>query len=472
MTTPFHLRPTWAPALLAVLFWAGPALSSPVVKLHSRICGGLADQSTGSGLVVSDLSGLLVLTSEHVAVVGTSICTTAQTDSGSFVDLTLLASDYSNGLALYRIQSKTGNPQNPPLDNIELSRFQLNTEALTNLHQSLNAITAGFPAASDRLLLDRGASLLSVSRRSPFATVDQVLEIKALHAEYGMSGGGLFGTDGMLLGILTHQRLQTQAGTLSTPSSESGEVLVAIPASKALTWINDILAGQKPVWTRDALSQIHAAPDVIEAARTPGLLLQSHPLRGTQNHHLGGGDGAGIGGSLEAQDAIQIELNVQDVVRLSTLRENSQLAWLHSLLPVFKTRDHLLIEEVIQWDVKTGKMSTQRPRSLGEFLRLAAAPGTTLLFAQATEIKPLPGELAEGLHLLQQSGDLEQISASESLAALFQLHQERPEVVVPASVAQELADSPGLNSLAIADFDAAIALKTALLKLSTGQLRF
>jgi S1-C subfamily serine protease len=104
--------------LLAVLSLTN-AGAFPVVKIRSQVCGSGNDQAMGSGVVVRQGTNMYIVSSEHAVVASSQICATAETDSQSKMDLTLLASDYGTGMAMYKIN-------NPParLESIGFDEFQ------------------------------------------------------------------------------------------------------------------------------------------------------------------------------------------------------------------------------------------------------------------------------------------------------------------------------------------------------------
>jgi hypothetical protein len=321
-------------------------------------------------------------------------------------------------------------------------------------------------------LSDKGAGLLSVSNRTPFASIQQVLEIKSLHGEYGMSGGAVLSSEGKMLGLLSHQRLEETASAPSQFGDGSG-VIIAIPADSVKSWSQGILDGKQPSLTRNPLSQIHPTDDTLDSVLSSGLLLQSHPVKPTNSSHLGGGDGAGIGGGTGSETTVTVDLTMQDMTRMSTLLENPDFRWLHPLLPALRKQGRISIDQVVTFHPESGQMDVHHPRDLADFLRIASAQNSVLLFhAHAQQnVAPMDATVLQVTQNLQLSQDLAQVVMGQTLSALWRLHQEYPELQLPQTIAQNLSESTALNQLAVDDFEAAIAVKSALLQMAAAPSR-
>lgn len=271
---------------------AAQAFAQPepsVVKVQSSYCTGNRGTFNGSGLLFADGGDAYVLTSEHVVLhAKQNVCHKALRNDHTTLKLTLQRVDFAFGLALLKVDQPFNTTGLPKLGELDWKSGGAQE----------TVVAAGFPAASNVMLLDPDSRVLSPdSPRHLFPALTTATEM-AGHGEFGMSGGPVLGSDnGRVVGVLSHQFLEVVAGGSSfvrqygRDGTQVENHLLLIPAEIARTFVDDALgsaAGVTPFFLRDPETQ-YAGKDVIHAA---GLRFEF--VKGAGGG--GGGGGGGIGG--------------------------------------------------------------------------------------------------------------------------------------------------------------------------------
>ncbi len=200
---------------------AGLALEAGVVKIISSSPKSSTNLN-GSGFLFTYRGLPLVLTSEHILIpeTETDVLIQMKNQEGQILKLQVLKSDWGSGLALLRVEE--------PLSTKTLSDLtDLQTQPAPS---SGPVISAGFPAASDGILIDPDGVLTNLqSHFELFLDVPYLLEVHSALTEFGMSGGLLLSEDLRPLGILSHK------------SGSAADLTYVIPLSYALAWVQETI---------------------------------------------------------------------------------------------------------------------------------------------------------------------------------------------------------------------------------------
>lgn len=192
--------------------------SDYVVKIASSD-GAIGTLFKGSGVIVTYKNSVYILTSEHVVLHDNDRDRRHEfhLDGQAPQTASYMVSDWGMGLALMKVNSLKADPRYPALEDLaKSSPPSVDSEA----------ISVGFPLSSTSITADSEGRVASTTNASTILVdVEQMLEIKGAHAEFGMSGGAVIGQSGAPIGILSHE----------TPV-EAGKVIYAIPIREAAKW--------------------------------------------------------------------------------------------------------------------------------------------------------------------------------------------------------------------------------------------
>lgn len=173
----------------------------------------------GSGMLVQYQKAVYVLTSEHVVFHDNDKEHTLyyQHEGKNPQKMIYINSDWGMGLAILKAPDEAVSDDLPKLEDLaKTSPAQVDTQA----------ISAGFPLRSQSMLVDIDGKVSSTTHTSMvLADIENMLEIKGAHGEYGMSGGAVLNGDLAPIGVLSHE----------TPD-EQNKILFAVPMAQAAQW--------------------------------------------------------------------------------------------------------------------------------------------------------------------------------------------------------------------------------------------
>jgi hypothetical protein len=229
-------------ALLLFSATATAFAGNPVVKITSKSFES-SHSFFGSGVLFSRGEEIYVLTSEHVSIHSPGRANDrakhlVKVDRDSQVKATYLASEWSLGLALLKLNEKIQTLQ--PVSPLPAPETPMPVAGT-------RVTTAGFPSGSVDEVIDSNGAVTRIDSKSPFLLNSPMIVSDGSHGEFGMSGGGLYHLDspeypnsGKLLGILSH----SEDATFTKIHS--------IPAGVASRWVEAVLSdpAYKPEYCR------------------------------------------------------------------------------------------------------------------------------------------------------------------------------------------------------------------------------
>lgn len=201
---------------------AGVDLEKTVVKVISSNPA-TSFRLNGSGFYFKYRDLGLVLTSEHILPPMTDTATkiSMKSQEGGVHTLQLLKSDWGNGLALLSVMER--------LTDEELSSLPDLAELNPPAQISGAMISAGFPAASEGLVVDANGVLESAEMKLDLLLdVPKLIAVRSALTEFGMSGGLLLNEELQPLGTLSHK-------------SEDSALTFVIPFKVAIPWIQQTI---------------------------------------------------------------------------------------------------------------------------------------------------------------------------------------------------------------------------------------
>lgn len=336
-----------------------------VVKLISGPCHQSDRTFVGSGVVIEIHGEQYIATSEHVVTTEEKYCSRAITSLGQSAEAKLLRSDWLNGLALLKVQGSLA------VSAIHLDQFKESSQSSTLVK------IIGFPRNLNKVLEDSAKILVNESNRSPIAGVKTVIEIKGLHGENGMSGGGLFNASGEFLGLLSHQVFVAAPGqhsiteSFSSRQAVNGDDIVVIPSLAIKNWINETLASPGLAnYSRDPVSQLRGdANHAFESVIGPGFKLNLNPSAALRSSLVkpskNGGDGVGIGGTDDDSNQNTVTIELKNLGELQAAEASHAVpSWFNDLNKELSRKQKIEIKALVRFDV------SDQPTELPEVIQI------------------------------------------------------------------------------------------------------
>jgi Trypsin-like peptidase domain len=400
----------------------GASLRGAVVKTHSYLCALPESDYRGTGILLRQGGSDYVLTSEHVIMWGqTGYCHSAFDQTGKKLTLSLVASDWAEGLALLKVESN-----GPPSPSAAIV-----TSFLDEVSDDDHAVTAGFPWTEQNLYTDaQGGVLAKESGRFFLANTSPAIELAHAHGEFGMSGGPVLdSSEEHIMGMLSHQYLKTSSGGMTTVSEYNGtspddaeNLLLVIPGVAIKHWLNRYFAEPSTFtasFVKEADDQMNQQRVVYAsglkftsksvttgpcAANNASPLLQKALLHGGDPVGIGGGDPVGIGGDAQAFGgavtiAVEVDRNASSHLLQTEWYLPSRSEWVQSVKDVLVRPASIDLTGLVYRNPDTTAQSRVCMHSLEEFFRKLASPYTSPISVITSSV--IDGPLAQALSFMQ-----------------------------------------------------------------------
>lgn len=278
------------------MFFAVPALAAPVVKVASYPCASPQRAKFGSAVVFRREGKAYALTSDHVLYHG-EVCHRVYDDKT--VSAKLVAVNLGYGLGLLELERPLG------------EALEYHSLVAASPPPEDFASICGVPFNSEKVQCDTHAQILAAkSDRTILPLVKEVIEVNG-HNEYGMSGGGIFDSQGNLLALLSHQYLQKAVGGPaklldSHEGMVSGDLLgLGIRRETIAKWVEGVFSGAPQDLRWDLAQQLRGKQAItLAGVRFTPRECEEKPTVARRTW----GDPVGIGGN------VSVEGKVCDVV--------------------------------------------------------------------------------------------------------------------------------------------------------------
>ena len=434
-----------SPIVFSILLAFGSIAAAEVVKVTGVDCLAKNQLSRGSGIIFMLNSEQYVLSSDHVTSGQGDRCFSAQNEDAQKANLQLLSSDWETGLSLLKVKT--------PFAGIRTTLNDFESDS-----NESDVVSAGFPAASMKLLSHAAKIVMSRSDRTPFVSTENMIEIIGAQIEFGMSGGALLSATGnKIIGMISHQRLLLVPGSASQmESNQQANHGLVIPAAQISAWITKTLDGKNSLYTRTGENTVLGAGILFRENKKPLMLAGAK-----------GGDGVGVGGEEEKQSGVSIQISVAALDQFNnnskSIDSNHELSWIRQVLPQLVKSGSLTVSAVLLLNPENESIEKHELKSTAQFISLLRTgnciPLTNNTTAAAPELQHLQNELSA------ETSNAELAKLKIIIRSLIQIKNQYGLVRIPKNYLNHLQQHAGWKLFFEENFELAVKAKTFTLAL-------